>query len=46
MTFWKNHKVFVTGASGLLGSSMVERLLDEGLVETIDWYKNWLGSGN
>jgi CDP-glucose 4,6-dehydratase len=40
MTFWKNHKVFVTGASGLLGSSMVERLLDEGASVTClvrDW---------
>lgn len=30
MTFWKNKNVFVTGASGLLGSSLVERLVKEG----------------
>jgi CDP-glucose 4,6-dehydratase len=40
MTFWKNQKVFVTGASGLLGSSLVERLLAEGASVTClvrDW---------
>lgn len=40
MTWWKNHKVFVTGASGLLGSSMVEELLARGANVTClirDW---------
>jgi CDP-glucose 4,6-dehydratase len=40
MNFWKNHNVFVTGASGLLGSSMVEELLDKGANVTClvrDW---------
>jgi CDP-glucose 4,6-dehydratase len=40
MKFWKNHNVFVTGASGLLGSSMVEELLDKGANVTClvrDW---------
>lgn len=29
MSFWTNRNVFVTGASGLLGSSLVERLVTE-----------------
>ena len=40
MTWWKNHKVFVTGASGLLGSSMVEELQTRGAEVTClvrDW---------
>ncbi len=40
VTFWKNHNVFVTGASGLLGSSMVAKLLAEGASVTClvrDW---------
>lgn len=39
-SFWKNHNVFVTGASGLLGSSMVEELLARGASVTClvrDW---------
>lgn len=39
-SFWKNHNVFVTGASGLLGSSMVEALLTRGANVTClvrDW---------
>ena len=38
--FWKNHNVFVTGASGLLGSTMVETLLARGASVTClvrDW---------
>jgi CDP-glucose 4,6-dehydratase len=37
---WRQHNVFVTGASGLLGSWLVERLLDEGANVTClvrDW---------
>src|SRR6476661_5944273 len=30
MTFWKNRNVFVTGATGLLGSWLVEDLLSKG----------------
>ena len=40
MTFWKKRKVFITGASGLLGSSMVEELLTQGASVTClvrDW---------
>lgn len=40
MTFWNKRNVFVTGASGLLGSSMVEELLDRGANVTClvrDW---------
>lgn len=40
MGFWQNRSVFVTGASGLLGSWMVEELLDQGAVVTCllrDW---------
>lgn len=38
--FWKNKKVFVTGATGLLGSSMVEKLVSQGAIVTClirDW---------
>ena len=40
MGFWEDRKVFVTGASGLLGSWMVEELLNEGANVTCllrDW---------
>ena len=40
MGFWKSKNVFVTGASGLLGSWMVETLLNEGATVTCllrDW---------
>lgn len=40
MGFWQNRNVFVTGASGLLGSWMVEELLREGATVTClvrDW---------
>jgi CDP-glucose 4,6-dehydratase len=40
MTFWNRRNVFITGASGLLGSSMVERLVAEGASVTClvrDW---------
>ena len=42
MTFWNNRNVFVTGASGLLGSSMVEELLSQGANVTClvrDWVR-------
>lgn len=40
MTFWNNCNVFVTGATGLLGSSMVDKLLSQGANVTClvrDW---------
>lgn len=40
MSFWKNHNVFVTGATGLLGSHMVEELVNQGANVTClirDW---------
>jgi CDP-glucose 4,6-dehydratase len=40
MDFWRNRNVFVTGASGLLGSWMVEELIKEGATVTCllrDW---------
>jgi len=40
MNFWKNKNVFVTGATGLLGSSMVETLIGNGANVTClirDW---------
>ena len=40
MNFWNNRNVFVTGASGLLGSSMVNKLLSQGANVTClvrDW---------
>lgn len=40
MTFWERRNVFVTGATGLLGATMVEKLLAEGASVTClvrDW---------
>lgn len=40
MSFWKNHNVFVTGATGLMGSWLVEELLARGANVTClvrDW---------
>jgi CDP-glucose 4,6-dehydratase len=50
MSFWKNHNVFVTGATGLLGSWMVEELLYRGANVTClirDWVpeSKLVGSG-
>lgn len=50
MTFWKNRKVFVTGATGLLGSWLVEELLKRGANVTCllrDWVPDskLVGSG-
>ena len=43
MTFWRNRNVFVSGATGLLGSWLVERLLKHGANVTClirDWVPN------
>ena len=50
MNFWQNRNVFVTGASGLLGSWMVEELVRKGANVTClvrDWvpYSKLLSSG-
>jgi CDP-glucose 4,6-dehydratase len=40
MPFWKDHRVFVSGATGLLGSWLVEALMEQGALVTIllrDW---------
>lgn len=40
MSFWRGHKVFVSGATGLLGSWMTEELLSSGAQVTVlmrDW---------
>jgi CDP-glucose 4,6-dehydratase len=40
MSFWAGRKVFVTGATGLLGSWMTEELLSRGAQVTLlmrDW---------
>src|SRR4030095_15319479 len=34
LSFWKHHNVFVTGATGLLGSSLTESLIDAGATVT------------
>ncbi len=49
LAFWKNHNVFVTGATGLLGSWVVEDLLKQGANVTClvrDWvpHSRLLGS--
>jgi CDP-glucose 4,6-dehydratase len=41
MTFWKNRNVFVTGATGLLGSALVEELLARG-ANTICLVRDWV----
>ena len=42
--FWRNRTVFVTGASGLLGSWMVEELLERGAHVTC-LVRDWVPSG-
>lgn len=41
MSFWRNRNVFVTGASGLLGSSLVERLVQEG-ANVVALVRDWV----
>lgn len=43
MTFWKDRKVFVTGATGLLGSWLVDELLDRGANVTC-LIRDWVGN--
>ena len=42
LSFWKDHKVFVTGATGLLGSWLVEELLARG-AEVTCLLRDWTG---
>jgi CDP-glucose 4,6-dehydratase len=35
MTFWKDRSVLVTGATGLVGSTLVPRLLEAGARVTV-----------
>ncbi len=42
MSFWLDKKVLVTGATGLLGSVMVERLLEDG-AEVTCLVRDWVG---
>ena len=41
MSFWTHRNVFVTGASGLLGSSLVERLVAEG-ASVVALIRDWV----
>lgn len=41
MSFWTHRNVFVTGASGLLGSSLVERLVKEG-ANVVALVRDWV----
>jgi CDP-glucose 4,6-dehydratase len=41
MSFWTHRNVFVTGASGLLGSSLVERLVAEG-ANVVALMRDWV----
>jgi CDP-glucose 4,6-dehydratase len=41
MSFWTHRNVFVTGASGLLGSSLVERLVHEG-ANVVALVRDWV----
>ncbi|MHC4267360.1 MAG: GDP-mannose 4,6-dehydratase [Planctomycetota bacterium] len=43
MAFWKDRKVFVTGATGLLGSWLVDELLNRGANVTC-LIRDWVGS--
>lgn len=43
LSFWKDRRVFVTGASGLLGSALVEELLARG-ADTVALVRDWAPS--
>ena len=45
MTFWRNRNVFITGATGLLGSWMVEELLRRG-ARVVCLIRDWVPGSN
>jgi CDP-glucose 4,6-dehydratase len=44
-TYWKNKSVFVTGATGLLGSWLVKRLVSEG-AQVVILLRDWVPQSN